>query len=111
MKINIADEALKQLKAANIKDIRIIFHGQGCGGPVFSMVEGNPDFGEAVFKVQDLNIALKQDSINAFEAIDIDYGNSPRGGFTVEAENCGSCIHCGYCWLNTVQTDIIIRQK
>ena len=103
MKINITDEALAQLNILNIKNIKIIFHGQGCGGPVLSMIEGKPDLSEHTLKVGNFTFALKQELAEKFEFIDIDYSNCEDEGFTVEADNCGGCIKCNGCWLNTIE--------
>lgn len=104
MKINITDEALKHFNKINKKNIRIIFHGQGCGGPVFNMVEGKPDSEEESIKVNDLTFALEQELADKFGIIDINYCN--QGGFSIEADNCGGCIRCNGCWLNTIETNL-----
>ena len=109
MKINITDEAIEQLNMLEIKTIKIILHGQGCGGPVLSMADGQPDSGDAVLKVKDVIFSLNKELIDEFETIDINYCNSLNGGFSVEADNCGGCIRCNGCWLNTINTNIITR--
>ena len=109
MKINITDEVLKQIDLLDIKNIRIIFHGQGCGGPVLSMVEGQQDSEDAVIKVNDINFSIKQELSDKFKIIDINYSNTPGEGFSIEADNCGGCIRCNGCWLNTINTDIITK--
>lgn len=103
MKINITDDAIDHLNMLQIKNIEIVFHGQGCGGPVFSMVEGKPNIDDFVIKVKDVTFSFKKELIK-YESIDINYSNSLDEGFTVEAENCGGCIRCNGCWLNTIKT-------
>lgn len=105
LRINITDEALNRLNILHIKHIKIIFHGQGCGGPVFNMVEGQADADDVVFKIKDLIFSFNQEIINDHETIDIDYSNNPSDGFFVGADSCGGCIRCNGCWLNTVKTN------
>jgi hypothetical protein len=107
VKINITDDALKQLDILNVKNIKIIFHGQGCGGPVLSIENGQADSGDVVLKVQEINFSLKLEWVDRFETIDIDYSVSTDDGFSVESDNCGGCIRCNGCWLNTIKSNII----
>ncbi|MEL7648387.1 MAG: hypothetical protein AAGU76_09860 [Sedimentibacter sp.] len=105
MKINITDEALKQLKKLDIRDIRILFHGTGCGGgPVLSMVKGKPNGNEDAFTVQNFIFAVNNELVEKYKTIDIDY-LSGSDEFEVEADSSGGCIRCNGCWLNTIRTD------
>jgi hypothetical protein len=68
------------------------------------MTEGEADTGEAVLKVLGLTFALKQELTEKFKTIDIDYSDSPKSSFIVEADNQCGCIRCNGCWLNTIET-------
>lgn len=105
MRINITDEALRELNRIDIKNIRIIYHGQGCGGPVLSMAPGLPDSEEDVFTVKDFTFFLKKELTDKYKTIDIDYYNQ-TDGFSVDADNSGGCIRCNGCWLNTIYTNL-----
>lgn len=110
MKINITDEALRQLNKLNVKDIRIIFHGTGCGGgPVLSMAKGKPNDHEDAFAVQNLTFAVNKELTEKYKTIDIDY-LSGSDEFEVEADSSGGCIQCNGCWLNTIRTDFTKSQ-
>lgn len=105
MRINITDEALRELNRIDIKNISIIYHGQGCGGPVLSMAAGLPDSEEDVFLVNNFTFFLKKELADKYKTIDIDYSNQ-TDGFSVDADNSGGCIRCNGCWLNTIYTNL-----
>jgi hypothetical protein len=104
VRINITDEALRELNKIDIKNIRIIYHGQGCGGPVLSMAAGLPDMEEDAIILNDFNFFLKKELIDKYKTVDIDYSNTD--GFSVDADNSGGCIRCNGCWLNTIYTNL-----
>jgi hypothetical protein len=103
VKINITDEALSELNRINIKNIRILYHGQGCGGPVLSMAAGLPNMDEETIIIKDFMFFLKKELIDKYKTVDIDYSNAD--GFSVDADNNGGCIRCNGCWLNTIYTN------
>lgn len=104
MRINITDEALIELNRINIKNIRIVYHGQGCGGPVLNMAAGLPDLEDGVIKFNDFTFFLKKELMDKYNTVDIDFSNID--GFSVDADSSGGCIRCNGCWLNTIYTNL-----
>lgn len=104
MIINITDEALRELSRIGIKNIRIIYHGQGCGGPVLSMAAGLPDLEDCAVMLKEFTFLLKKELMDKYKTVDIDYSNAD--GFSVDADNSGGCIRCNGCWLNTIFTNL-----
>lgn len=104
VRINITDEAFRELNKIDIKNIRIIYHGQGCGGPVLSMTAGLPDLEEETIILNDFSFSLMKELIDKYKIVDIDY--SSADGFSVDADNSGGCIRCNGCWLNTIYTNL-----
>jgi hypothetical protein len=104
VRINITDEALSKLNRIDIKNIKIIYHGQGCGGPVLSMAAGLPDMEDDAIILKDFNFFLKKELMDKYKTVDIDYSNTD--GFSVDADKSGGCIRCNGCWLNTIYTNL-----
>lgn len=104
MRINITDEALRELNRIDIKNIRIIYHGEGCGGPVLSMAAGLPNSEDGAVMLKDFTFFLKKELMDKYKTVDIDYSNAD--GFSVDADNSGGCIRCNGCWLNTIYTSL-----
>ena len=93
MNISISENAKHQLSVGGLKNYRIIVKGYGWAGPVFGLAQGEPQDGEKIFPVGDIEFSVEKEIADLVPGFQIDYYKGLfQKGYVVYADGSrGSC--------------------
>ena len=93
MKISISEKAKEQLNQSGAKNLKIILKGYGWAGPVFGLAQVEPEEGDNIVSVDNLNFAIEKDIANIVNNFEIDYHKGLfQKGYVVYANGSrGNC--------------------
>lgn len=75
MNITITETAKKHFMESDSKNYRIILKGYGWAGPVFGLVQGEPQDNEEIYTVDNINFSIEKGMADLLPGIEIDYHN------------------------------------
>lgn len=73
MNITISEAAKKQFLESDLKNYRIVLKGYGWAGPVFGLVQGEPQENDETYTVDNINFSVEKEIADLLPGIEIDY--------------------------------------